>query len=82
MKISIGDLFVFHSDVVGYISNISLNKHQKRDVYYDLTVMKNHQAFESVDPYLSELKIYKYHEESITNFIEKSPYIKYYSIVK
>ena len=73
MKISIGDLFVFNENVVGYISDIVLNKYEKASVYYSIAVM-NHLDLEA--------KVYKYHEDSLRSFVEKSPHIKYYPIIK
>ena len=73
MKISIGDLFVFNENVVGYISDIVLNKYEKASVYYSIAVMK-HSGLEA--------KVYKYHEDSLRSFVEKSPHIVHYPIIK
>ena len=77
---SYGDLFLFHEGQCGYISDITWQEKAQRYVY-TLTVRYSTDLFSTAIK-AGNIKQYLYHQDSIRSFIEKSPDIKYYPVVK
>lgn len=75
-----GDLFLFPRGELGYISDIVWK--EKEQVYaYTLTVRYNTDLFSTAIK-AGNIKEYVYHEDSIRSFIEKTPDVKYYPVIK
>lgn len=78
--VSHGDLFLFPKGELGYISDIVWK--EKEQVYaYTLTVRYKTDLFSTIIK-AGTIKEYVYHEDSIRSFIEKTPDIKYYPVIK
>jgi len=77
--VSYGDLFVIEGQCA-YISNIVWK--EKQQVYaYTMTVIYRINLFDTVIK-AGDIKEHVYHQDSIRSFIENSPHIKYYPVVK
>jgi hypothetical protein len=75
-----GDLFLFHEGQCGYISDI-VWKEKEQAYAYVITVMHRTNLFGTLIK-SGDIKEYVYDQDSIRSFIEKSPNIKYYPVVK
>lgn len=77
---SYGDLLLFPKGELGYISDIVWK--EKEQVYaYTLTVRYTTDIFGTIIK-AGSTREYVYHEDSIRSFIENTPDVKYYPVVK